>query len=68
MCRLLLLSANLSAVAGAVAGCGHVEDVILRDVARTFPEHPLFSAHLQGQQRLLRLLKAYAAADPEVCM
>eukprot|EP00878_Enallax_costatus_P004779 GHUV01005030.1.p1 GENE.GHUV01005030.1~~GHUV01005030.1.p1 ORF type:complete len:910 (+),score=344.00 GHUV01005030.1:211-2940(+) len=48
------------------AGCGHVEDVISRDVARTFPEHPLFSAQLQGQQRLLRLLKAYAAADPEV--
>lgn len=47
------------------SGCGAVEDVILRDVPRTFPEHPLFSA-AEGQGRLLRLLKAYAAADPEV--
>jgi hypothetical protein len=48
-----------------LAGCGSVEEVILRDVPRTFPEHPLF--HTQdGQQRLLRVLKAYAAADPEV--
>ncbi|KAF8058922.1 EVI5 [Scenedesmus sp. PABB004] len=47
------------------AGCGCVEDVILRDVPRTFPEHPLF-ASAAGQGRLLRVLKAYAAADPEV--
>lgn len=47
------------------AGCGAVEDVIVRDVPRTFPEHPLFATR-DGQQRLLRLLKAYAAADPEV--
>jgi hypothetical protein len=37
----------------------------VRDVPRTFPEHPLFTTQ-EGQQRLLRLLKAYAAADPEV--
>ncbi|KAF6259841.1 rab-GTPase-TBC domain-containing protein [Scenedesmus sp. NREL 46B-D3] len=47
------------------AGCGAVEDVIVRDVPRTFPEHPLFATQ-GGQQRLLRLLKAYATADPEV--
>lgn len=42
-----------------------MEEVILRDVPRTFPEHPLFNT-ADGQQRLLRVLKAYAAADPEV--
>jgi len=47
------------------SGCGSVEEVILRDVPRTFPEHPLFNT-ADGQQRLLRVLKAYAAADPEV--
>eukprot|EP00775_Hariotina_reticulata_P010660 gene10660-10819_t len=47
-------------------GCGAFEEVILRDVPRTFPEHPLFAPQSEGQQRLLRLLKAYAAADPEV--
>jgi hypothetical protein len=41
--------------------------MIVRDVPRTFPEHPLFTTQ-EGQQRLLRLLKAYAAADPEVAM
>jgi hypothetical protein len=40
--------------------------MIVRDVPRTFPEHPLFTTPQEGQQRLLRLLKAYAAADPEV--
>jgi hypothetical protein len=50
----------------ACAGCGAVEDMIVRDVPRTFPEHPLFTTPQEGQQRLLRLLKAYAAADPEV--
>jgi hypothetical protein len=34
-------------------------------VPRTFPEHPLFNT-AEGQQQLLRVLKAYAAADPEV--
>jgi hypothetical protein len=52
--------------AAACAGCGAVEDMIVRDVPRTFPEHPLFTTPQEGQQRLLRLLKAYAAADPEV--
>lgn len=47
------------------AGCGSVEEVISRDVPRTFPEHPLFNTPA-GQQKLLRVLKAYAAADPEV--
>lgn len=39
--------------------------MIVRDVPRTFPEHPLFNTPA-GQQKLLRVLKAYAAADPEV--
>lgn len=47
------------------AGCGSIEEVISRDVPRTFPEHPLFNT-AEGQQQLLRVLKAYAAADPEV--
>lgn len=47
------------------AGCGSIEEVISRDVPRTFPEHPLFHT-AAGQQQLLRVLKAYAAADPEV--
>lgn len=47
------------------AGCGSVEEAILRDVPRTFPEHPFFSTQ-DGQQKLLRVLTAYAAADPEV--
>lgn len=47
------------------AGCGSIEEVILRDVPRTFPEHPFFSTQ-DGQQKLLRVLTAYAAADPEV--
>jgi hypothetical protein len=48
-------------------GCGSIEEVILRDVPRTFPEHPLFNTPV-GQQKLFRVLKAYAAADPEVCL
>lgn len=49
----------------ACAGQEHVDEVIHRDINRTFPEHPMFSDN-EGQQRLFRLLKAYAVADPEV--
>lgn len=42
-----------------------IDDVIQRDVHRTFPEFPLFAAH-QGQQALFRVLKAYSLHDLEV--
>ena len=42
-----------------------VDDVIARDIHRTFPEHPLFG-FAQGQQSLFNLLKAYSLHDLEV--
>ncbi len=42
-----------------------LDDVIGRDIHRTFPEHPQFGFH-QGQQELFRVLKAYALLDAEV--
>jgi len=42
-------------------------DMIARDVGRTLPTHPLFSElDGQGQDRLGRLLRAYAAFDENV--
>ncbi len=46
-------------------GQEEVDDVILRDVHRTFPEHPMFVAQA-GQRALFRLLKAYSLHDLEV--
>ena len=42
-----------------------VDDIISRDIHRTFPEHPLFG-FAQGQQSLFNLLKAYSLHDLEV--
>lgn len=42
-----------------------VEEVIQRDINRTFPEHPQFSFK-QGQQELFRVLKAYSLHDLQV--
>ena len=59
--------------AGAVIGCSkllplplqEVDEVIGRDINRTFPEHPQFGFE-QGQQALFRVLKAYSLHDLEV--
>ena len=42
-----------------------VDDIISRDIHRTFPEHPLFGFK-QGQESLFNLLKAYSLHDLEV--
>jgi len=42
-----------------------IDDVISRDIHRTFPEHPLFGFE-QGQKALFNLLKAYSLHDLEV--
>ena len=47
------------------AGQEEVDDVIRRDMHRTFPEHPMFSAE-EGQCALFRVLKAYSLHDLEV--
>lgn len=41
------------------------DDIISRDINRTFPEHPQFGFE-QGQQALFRVLKAYSLHDLEV--
>ena len=43
-----------------------MDDIISRDINRTFPEHPQFGFE-QGQQALFRVLKAYSLHDLEVC-
>ena len=48
-----------------MGGVEPVDDVIARDLGRTFPEHPMFVAG-DGQARLGRLLRAYALHDDEV--
>ena len=45
-------------------GQEEVDDVISRDIHRTFPEYPLFGFE-QGQQALFRVLKAYSLHDLE---
>ncbi len=47
-------------------GQEEVDEVITRDIHRTFPEHPQFG-FAQGQQALFRVLKAYSLHDLEVC-
>ena len=42
-----------------------MEEIIQRDINRTFPEHPQFSFE-QGQQELFRVLKAYSLHDLQV--
>ena len=42
-----------------------IDEVISRDIHRTFPEHPLFGFE-QGQKALFNLLKAYSLHDLEV--
>lgn len=46
-------------------GQEEVDDVITRDIHRTFPEHPQFGA-AKGQQLLFKVLKAYSLHDLEV--
>ncbi len=41
------------------------DDIIARDINRTFPDHPQFGFE-QGQQALFRVLKAYSLHDLEV--
>lgn len=48
-------------------GQEEVEEVIQRDISRTFPEHPQFSFE-QGQQELFRVLKAYSLHDLQVLL
>ncbi len=47
-------------------GQEEVDEVITRDIHRTFPEHPQFG-FAQGQQALFRVLKAYSLHDLEAC-
>lgn len=42
-----------------------INEVIMRDINRTFPEHPFFGS-AGGQNSLFRLLKAYSLQDVEV--
>lgn len=49
----------------ARTGVEDVEEQIRRDLARTFPNHILFRKP-DGQDRLFRVLKAYAELDPDV--
>lgn len=46
-------------------GQEEVEEVIRRDIHRTFPEHPRFLLG-QGQEELFNVLKAYSMVDMEV--
>ncbi|GFR47129.1 hypothetical protein Agub_g8816, partial [Astrephomene gubernaculifera] len=47
------------------AGQEEVDESILRDIHRTFPEHPYFGGEA-GQRALFRVLKAYSLHDLEV--
>lgn len=42
-----------------------VEEIIRRDIHRTFPQHPQFVLG-QGQAELFNVLKAYSLVDMEV--
>jgi Rab-GTPase-TBC domain len=46
-------------------GQEEVEDIIRRDIHRTFPQHPQFLLG-QGQEELFNVLKAYSLTDMEV--
>jgi len=41
-----------------------IDEIIMRDINRTFPEHPFFGS-AGGQTSLFRLLKAYSLQDVE---
>ena len=43
-----------------------IENVIKKDLNRTFPTSKFFVEHGSGQAQLLRVLKAYAHYDREV--
>eukprot|EP00951_Prasinocladus_malaysianus_P003761 scaffold26540_cov41-Prasinocladus_malaysianus.AAC.1 len=43
-----------------------VDEVITRDIHRTFPEHPQFGLEDVGQAALFNVLKAYSLHDLEV--
>lgn len=45
--------------------CPVADDIISRDIGRTFPDHPQFRDPA-GQAALWRVLHAYATTDPEV--
>ena len=45
-------------------GQEEVEDIIFRDIHRTFPQHPRFLLG-QGQEELFNVLKAYSMIDME---
>ena len=47
------------------SGQEEIDDIIKRDMHRTFPEHPMFSSEA-GQGALFRVLKAYSLHDLEV--
>ncbi|GAX84229.1 hypothetical protein CEUSTIGMA_g11652.t1 [Chlamydomonas eustigma] len=47
------------------AGQEEIDDIIKRDMHRTFPEHPFFTSEA-GQRALFRVLKAYSLHDLEV--
>lgn len=53
------------AVQRCMGGVEPVDDVIARDLGRTFPEHSLF-VNGDGQLRLGRLLRAYALRDEAI--
>lgn len=46
-------------------GMDEEEDIINRDIHRTFPEHPHFNGE-QGRNTLFNVLKAYSVHDLEV--
>eukprot|EP00890_Picochlorum_soloecismus_P001828 jgi/Picsp_1/2646/NSC_00876-R1_gtpase activator nb4s evi5 (contains tbc domain) calmodulin-binding protein pollux (contains ptb and tbc domains) len=46
-------------------GQEEIDDIIYRDIHRTFPEYPLFGFE-QGQKSLFNVLKAYSLHDLEV--
>lgn len=46
-------------------GQDEVDDIINRDIHRTFPEHPHFNEE-QGRVALFNVLKAYSVHDLEV--
>lgn len=56
---------RFTALNDVTAGQEEVDDVIRRDINRTFPEHPMFSSE-EGQEALFRVLKAYSLHDLEV--
>lgn len=59
------MSRSISSQVELTAPQEETDDIISRDINRTFPEHPQFGFE-QGQQALFRVLKAYSLHDLEV--